>query len=226
MKIDHLIKRFIGDDDLKPTLKKAVRDTGRIIATNARILIAAPVEYTNVSLYEDISNGFPDWNRAIPGHNKENVLFTTSGAEIASLLDALPREDIGSECEECEGDGYFYTESGKRSVQYQFCEGEGETDVRVNVIPSYGDGNAKSSELYAIDIRGALFQPEYILSVALVSRELNLPMTWVVCRPDGTCLLYIGEILIALTPFLGREEAMSVAMHKTLTRIFIDTTDC
>lgn len=201
-----------------------VSDNGNIIATNGHILVIAPEKYF-AKKYEAITEKFPAYQRIIPEHDKDKILFTTGYKFVYDESLLLPHEDIFSECERCEGDGYLYT-AKQSQVNCDECDGSGQDQFLGNLIPTpildYDDKKVKS---FIYSVGSAFFNCNYLQNISRLALPLNEQMKWVRNKKSGANIIYVADIMIILMPMdWGEKEDKEYCGQ--LTKIEIPTVSC
>lgn len=196
MKLDNIIYEFCSTDNIR-RMGHPINNEGNIIATNGHMLIIAPSKYFD-GAYEAYTTEYPNYKGIIPIHEKDTILEQDSKVILDELL-LLPINDIYTECEHCEGEGYLFTHNSNKRVCSE-CYGDKNDEYLGRLIPSIRNCSSYKNKVFVISINDVLFNPNLLLCIYRVAKSIIQPVKWVKIEKNKACIAYIDDIMILINP--------------------------
>lgn len=191
--LDEIIKKFCGDDDLRPNMMLPIIDGDNIVATNAHVIISAPKSYFN-KLYAE--NGlFPDYKKVIPDHFKGALLAVIDTIKIAEIIKPIANIPVYEDCDNCKGKGDIYCNACRHSHECESCDGTGysRTILRYE-FPTHQ---------HSIQIKDVLIATKYMGLISEVADIIGAPLQLVLLQKSGPCIFYVKDIMLLVSPLIS-----------------------
>lgn len=188
--IDKEAEKFLMRSGVKPILEKFHRDGDNIIASNAHILIISPDKYFED--WHEPQKEYVKYREVIPPHSS-NVVAKISVKKFIRRYEALPKEVVFQECEECEGNGYRVCDLGHKH-DCDNCN-DGETSKAI--------GEEVNIEEYIGEISDTFYNLDYLYCCVNIANKLNLETLDIHYLERGKpVVLYANDIMMLLMPML------------------------
>lgn len=200
--LDEIIKLFVNTD-INSVCHRPIKDNGKIVATNGKVLIVAPKGYFKG--YYEPNDKFPNYEAVIPEYNRGLVHFKFYSEELLNELLTIDKDRVYKDCDRCEGEGHLYTGSGKER-ECDECGTTGEKEF-VGVLCRTPDTQITYDENHSYHLCKILneyFNPNFLEAIARVGVEVKEDIEFVIFGKKS--IIFIGDILIILMAFGKTEE--------------------
>jgi len=202
---DLILPYFIGDDDLRPALKKIHKgDNGYLYASNGHIMIRVLSEKV-MNEYEAVPK-YPNAEKVIQDafDREGNITATIHTNDLIRMLADVSwgRVKDSDICSECDGDGEVICEHCNNGYECPICKGTGEVNIRIKEYSLL-----KSNDKYMIKIGFQVYDANYLQTIALAAQMLQSEHITYRYREnrEGGIFSFAG-VDILLMPYLETEN--------------------
>ena len=174
-----------------------IKVDGNVVVTSGKVLVVAPYKYFSfVDAFAKMTDKFPAYERVIPQHDRNDVLFEMDSRALCDECRFLPVVEDFVPCDRCEGHGSLYTR-GHNKVVCDECDGDGKAEILGVIIPKPKEDN-QQEKTWIYNFDGTYFDCNLISEISKIGVVLEQPIKWI-RRPDNnnrSALLYIADVLV------------------------------
>jgi hypothetical protein len=215
--LDDLLSEFVSKEQGETRMAHPYNEDGKIIATNAHVMLIAPDKYFKEVPQNGAANSFPNWKKAVPAEREpHDAVITMSVAE--EVFNSIPVHDLYEWkdeyeiCSECDGEGTTECDECGHEKDCSECEGEGKFKKMV-ADKSKAIGTAFSSKA-VVKINDVYFNANFLRKAYAVMKRIGAPnMVFNRLEKQSACVIVWEDVKVIVMPMMVWDDAIDTEVY-------------